>query len=135
MSHSFSLISFFFFSFRNLYISSLLSFSFFSFVLNCESFKWHFLFYRKCLLYFTYQLEYSLFSYCQVPHFFFINFYDNTLFYSSYHRFYRSRVGYFNNLVPPITNAKIVCDYIVIMLSLGVKLKHVFSSILDWQTY
>lgn len=63
----------------------------------------------------TLQIENTLYSYHNVAHLFIARFY------------YRA--------VPPITNAKILCEYILIQLSNGLKIKAVFSRVSRWQKY
>ena len=70
---------------------------------------------KKALHNLTLQIEYSLYSHHNVKHFLMARFY------------YRS--------VPPITNAKMLCDYILIQLSNGLKIKEVFGRIFRWQKH
>lgn len=70
---------------------------------------------KKALHNLTLQIEYSLYSHHHVKHFLMARFY------------YRS--------VPPITNAKMLCDYILIQLSNGLKIKDVFGRIFRWQKH
>ena len=70
---------------------------------------------KKALHNLTLQIEYSLYSYHNIKHFFMARF---------YYRF-----------VPPITNAKMLCEYIIIQLSYGLKIKEVFGRVFRWQKY
>jgi hypothetical protein len=61
----------------------------------------------------------------QIEHSFFFS--SNSLHFISARFYYKS--------VPPITNAKMVCDVVVITMSLGLNLRSAFSKILNWQTH
>jgi len=116
--HSFFFSSFFFLKYKSNIFFSFLSFSFFSFIFQFQFFgrSYRYFFLRRSLINLTKQLEHSLFEYSQVPYFFFARF-------------------YYSKWLPPITNAKIICEYIIIQLSLGVRINQVFSRVLHWQKY
>jgi hypothetical protein len=65
--------------------------------------------------FFTYQIEYTLFSYTKAQYFFFAR--------------------YYYQAIPPITNARLLCNYIIIKLALGCNIKEVYDSIYTWQKY
>ena len=115
---SFSVDSFFFSEYRRNFVSSTISFLFSSFLFQVKSFRrnYQFFFNRKAIFNLTYQLENSLFKYSNVPYFFFARFYNNSF-------------------LPPITNAKMVCEFVIVQLSLGFRINSVFSKVLNWQKY
>ena len=63
----------------------------------------------------VHQIEHSFFYMNNAQHFFFARFY------------YKS--------VPPLTNAKIVCESLIIYLSLGIKIPKAFHKMYTWQKY
>jgi hypothetical protein len=112
---SITIHSFIFSMIRTTYIPFLIIYNFLSFVYMLRFFP-NIFYLRKMLFSLTYQIEHSLFSYSKVPHFFFLRLY--------YYKY-----------MPPLTNAKIVCEYIILLLSIGLRLNHVFFRISRWQRY
>jgi hypothetical protein len=118
-TYSFSIQSYIVFKYRiPSYMFSVCS-QFFSFVMHFRIYRLRGGLYRflkiRALRNLVHQIEHSFFSNQNVQHFFFARFYYKT--------------------VPPITNAKMVCESVLVSLSLGVKLNTAFGSVFNWQKY
>jgi len=71
--------------------------------------------FRSSVRLFTNQIEHTLFSFTKVPYFFFARYYYKTL--------------------PPLNNARMLCNYMIIKLASGCKIKEAFDGVYTWQTY
>jgi hypothetical protein len=109
-AQSFTMHSFFHRHARTSFMQNVLCFNFVYFP-NIIRFFPSLLYLRKMLFNLTYQIEHSLFPYSNVTYLFAARF-------------------YYNKYLPPITSAKIVCEYIIQALSFGYKLPRVFSMLL-----
>lgn len=65
--------------------------------------------FRYSVRLFTHQIEYTLFSFTKVPYFFFARYYYNT--------------------IPPLTNARMLCNYIIIKIAAGSKIQEAFDGV------
>lgn len=118
-TYSFSIQSYIIFKYRiPTYMYSVCA-HFFSFVMHLRIYRFRGGLYRflkiRALRNLVHQIEHTFFSYDNVQHFFFARFYYKT--------------------VPPMTSAKMVCEYVLIQLSLGSNVRDAFVSVLSWQKY
>jgi hypothetical protein len=71
--------------------------------------------YKHAVKLFSYQIEYTLFSYTRVQYFFFARYYYRT--------------------VPPLSNARMLCNYIIVKVASGATLKEAFNGVYTWQRH
>lgn len=71
--------------------------------------------FRYSVRLFTTQIEYTLFSFTKMPYFFFARYYYQT--------------------VPPLNNARLLCNYMIIKLVSGYNIKAAFDGVYTWQTF
>jgi hypothetical protein len=88
---------------------------FFLFAMNVSVFSIHSILKQQALFNIIRQIEHTLFTHNNVRHFFIARFYHHS--------------------IPQITNAKIVCEYILIHLCQGRKIKEIYNKIFRWQRY
>lgn len=65
--------------------------------------------FRYSVRLFSYQIEYTLFSFTKVQYFFFARYYYNT--------------------IPPLNNARMLCNYLIIKIASGSKIKEAFDGV------
>lgn len=73
------------------------------------------LLFRYGIKLFIHQIEYTLFSYTKVQYLFFARYYYMT--------------------IPPLNSARLLCNYVIIKIATGSRIKEAFDGVYTWQTY